>query len=466
MPSNYTPFPGKKREDLRASDLVALRDVAEGWYVEYKRALPNAKSIAKSVSAFANTYGGWLFYGVQEKNKTDSVAENCPGIARADLDAALQSIRHACASLLNPTPHFDVQVVWGPDPTMHLAEDHAVVCIEIPFSTFAPHIHSSGAIYRRVADGSDPIAETDRHQLDLLFNRRDKINLDYKNWIERAPERSEREAGHPYLRLLLEADLYRASGKSWDLTVSQVREALNAPASGVLIPLESVYPSSIGIVARQTSSLHSHEAFGLTWIVGRGLRCEIWLPVNTHSVNDPDHLRVHLGQYQHSEEFIADLKAARVGSARILDLNQIFNLLVIASAMYLNLLDKAGVSADKIHAKALLGDVWRCIPFLDTATMLDRARTSGLPLTLTDEAMVPSGTDAESFAEIPLDFDESERLLGPVLFAAWLFELICRALGLEGIMMENEHDKAHPLILELFEAAKRSRSASDEVDPS
>ncbi len=37
--------------------------------MEYKRQEVNARSLAKSLSAFANTYGGWLFLGVEEQSK-------------------------------------------------------------------------------------------------------------------------------------------------------------------------------------------------------------------------------------------------------------------------------------------------------------------------------------------------------------------------------------------------------------
>ncbi len=53
----YSPFE-KNIIDLEAIDLVTLKDVAEGWYVEYKSETSSATPIAKSISAFANTYGG------------------------------------------------------------------------------------------------------------------------------------------------------------------------------------------------------------------------------------------------------------------------------------------------------------------------------------------------------------------------------------------------------------------------
>src|SRR5580700_5309520 len=107
----YSPFQ-KEIKDLGVEDLSVLRDIAEGWYVEYKREIPNAASIAKSVSAFANTYGGWLFYGVEQQSTGHPVAASFPGIARIEVDGALQRIRQAVADHMNPTTHFDIRIVW------------------------------------------------------------------------------------------------------------------------------------------------------------------------------------------------------------------------------------------------------------------------------------------------------------------------------------------------------------------
>lgn len=464
MNFTYTPFPGQTLSQLSAPDLEVLRAVHEGWYVEYKRELPKPADIAKAIAGFANTYGGWLFIGVAEAGKADNVAGACPGISRADMDGALQSIRQSTAGHLNPTPHFDLHVVWGPNEAMDLPADHGVICMEIPQSPFAPHIHSKGVIYRRVADSSEPKPETDRHQLDLMWQRREKIHEDYRAWIEREPELSKGESERPYLRLLLEADLYRAKGQSWDLSVQDIRDTLNDATSGPAAPLEAIYPSAHGITARQTSSLRRHEDFGLTWIIGRGLRCEIWIPINSVSAGDPDHLWADLGKYQHIDRFITMLKAARASDSRILDLNQVFAILHAISNMYLKLLGKAGVNTETVHAKALLGGVWRTIPFLDAPTMLDRIDQSGLPLCLIDAAMVPSGTDADSFFPIKLVGPFAPPNLHQMGCAFYLFELVCRAVGLQGILASHIEDEASALLDELREAWGRSQPETEEQD--
>lgn len=62
-PFTFTPFI-RGLDEVDATDAPALRNAAEGWHLDYKRDVPDTKSAAKSISSFANTYGGWVIYGV------------------------------------------------------------------------------------------------------------------------------------------------------------------------------------------------------------------------------------------------------------------------------------------------------------------------------------------------------------------------------------------------------------------
>src|SRR5271166_1900473 len=75
----YSPF-SRDVDELQTSDLTVLKTVPEGWYIEYKEMFPDQGSVAKSFSAFANTYGGWLFYGIQESPDGKRLAGAFPGI--------------------------------------------------------------------------------------------------------------------------------------------------------------------------------------------------------------------------------------------------------------------------------------------------------------------------------------------------------------------------------------------------
>ena len=455
--SHYTPFQEKDISQLSSIDLEILNTVSEGWYIEYKRDLPNPKSIAKSISAFANTYGGWLFIGIAENSKSNNTAVSYPGIARNDIDAGLQKIRQSVAEHLNPTPHFEVKVIWGPNESIMLQDNYGIICIEVAQSPLAPHVHSSGCIYRRVSDLSEPKAENDRHKLELLWNRREKVNEEYRRWIEREPEQSKIEENQPYLRLLFDADLYRAKGQKWDLTINQIQEVLNDESSGPGIPVDTIYPSSLGWIARQTTNLDRHEQFGFTWVIGRGLCCEILLPINCFNVDQPNHLSVHLARHVHIGRFINMLEIKKASNSRVLDLNQLFAMLIGVSNSYLKLLTIGGHPTDKFHAKAILGGIWRTIPFLDSEIMLNRVEKFGLPLSLTSVAMVPGGSDANSFYEVK-PFGTSEfHEMQYYSCAFWLFELVCTALGFQGILADGASEEAGKLFEELRGAYERTQ---------
>ena len=192
MPSEYSPF-DKDIKDLLSEDLDVLRSVNEGWFVEYKREAVKVSAMAKALSAFANTDGGWLFLGVDQARNNDlSVARDFVGIPQDSTEVVLQQLRQAASSSLNPTPYFHTKVLSGPCPIINLASGKSVIVVQIPSSLTAPHVHKDGRIYRRVADGSEPKSETDRFVLDQLWRRGDAIRKSTRKWIRRDPEFSKR----------------------------------------------------------------------------------------------------------------------------------------------------------------------------------------------------------------------------------------------------------------------------------
>ncbi len=237
----YTPFE-KELSKIEAADLSALRAVSEGWYIEYKCEVTNATAMAKSVAAFANTYGGWVFYGIEEKSKDDAVAGAFPGFPVADADAALQRLRQAIATQVTPSPPFEVRIATGPCPEISLADDRVVLCVRVPRSPNTPHVHKNGKIYRRVADGSEPKAENDRFVLDQLWRRGDEVRQFYSDWVGRKPEFSEAESEQPYLRLLLVADLWRDRDLWAEVSLDELRDIMRSSGGpGANVPFETVH---------------------------------------------------------------------------------------------------------------------------------------------------------------------------------------------------------------------------------
>lgn len=445
----FSPF-DTSLESLAAPDLERLRDVAEGWYVEYKSELSKAVDIAKSISALANTHGGWVFYGVMEKSKEESVAGSFPGIVAKDADASLQRIRQAVAQHMNPAAHFDARSVTGNGGSVGV--DRVVICVRVPRSLAAPHVHSSGRIYRRVADGSEPVPENDRHLLEQLFRRADHLRKDFAGWVGRDPEFSEGERKAPYLRLMLIADPWGDELPWLETSVAKLKPMF-AETTGLVgsAPFDTIYTSSRGFVARQTRNNDPHN-LGLTWRLRESLVSDIYLPLNLHAADSPEWLLDVLRGYEQAERFVRLLQATSYSSPRVVDLNFVFSLLVGVVEIQRRLLAEANWTKP-YFVKARLLNVWRTVPFLDVDAVLEGFEADGLPVCLDDVVTAPSGTDPETFQKVSQMAEVKGEEARILLQALVMFAPIARAWGLP---LQLERQMEPPLFQRLQEAGSRA----------
>ena len=399
----YSPF-DKAIRDLQPPDLTILRNVHEGWYVEYKRQVVNAGALAKSLSAFANTYGGWLFLGVQEQSGGNAVAAEFPGIPEEDVDGTLQSLRHSAADHLNPTPFFETTVLRGPCTESGLTEGRAIIAVEIPESHTAPHVHKDGRIYRRVADGSEPKPETDRFVLDQLWRRAEPLREMTRKWIERDPEFSQGEEETPHVRVLLCVDPWGQRVPWLRAPLPEIRRILTSHATTGIpsVPFDTVHTTAVGFIARQLKGNDPHD-YGLTWRLRRDLSCDIVLPLPFYAPGGPDDLSIELDGYINAPRFIDILKEHRYPRPRIADLNFLMNMLTGVVSTYRRLL-KLADAAGEFYFKARVLNAWRMVPFIDVEMVMAEFEASGLPMMMDSTVTVPSGDDPDSFAFI----DESE----------------------------------------------------------
>lgn len=202
---SYSVF-NKSVDALQITDLPRLFEVSEGWYVEYKRLVPSVSSVAKSLSAFANSYGGWVFYGVEENGDGSRRAGSFPGIVSADVPQMEEWLQQAASQHVTPSPYFNHRVLNGPDDSIGLPPERAILVVHVPMGKNPPYVHSSGRIYRRVADASDPVHETDRHFLDLLWQRGKESRRSFSKFVKKEAEISKGEHDVTFLRLLLIPD--------------------------------------------------------------------------------------------------------------------------------------------------------------------------------------------------------------------------------------------------------------------
>ncbi|MYB77789.1 MAG: ATP-binding protein, partial [Chloroflexi bacterium] len=299
----YSPF-DKPINELQASDLAVLRDVSEGWYVEYKSQVPKGSALAKAVSAFANTYGGWLFLGIEEKSKEDPAAESYPGIPSDEVESTLQRLRQSTNAHLSPIPHFESKVLQGPSSEIQLADEASIVAVEVPQSHTTPHVHKDGRIYRRVADSSESKAETDRFILDQLWRRADPIRKEVRRWVKNDPEFSEAEAQMPYLRLLLSADPWRQRSPWLNAPTHEIRSLFSRQEAGLpSAPFETFYTTANGFIARQAEGNDPHD-LGMTWKIQRDLSSEMIFPLRLCRPSQYDDDVQDIRNYKHGTYFL------------------------------------------------------------------------------------------------------------------------------------------------------------------
>lgn len=444
---DFTPF-DTPFEALTSADLTSLSDVQEGWYVEYKREVPRAGAIAKSIAAMANTYGGWVFFGVEEHSRHDQAAGSFPGVDVTELDGLLQRVRHAAASHLNPVPHYDLRVLHGPDAACALPADRAVIVLRVPRSQNTPVVHSSGQIYRRVGDGSEPRPETDRFILDRLWERRKDIEREYKAWLKRRPELTRSEKQQPYLRLMMTIDLWRERDLWCDLELSEIRKLLGVRDQPFSVPFDSVRTQPDGIIARQGQG-NDPTALGLTWQLRRDLRSDILLPIHTYQAEHAVEIGRRLKEYEHANRFAKVLGGSNLSRIAILDLNLIYTVLVgllVTYEVFLQTVSWTGA----IHFKLEFLNVRRAIPFLDVESVMSDFEAYGVPVCLNDRITVHPSHTPGSFEplEPTADFD---GLSLAQLRAAKIFNLVGQAVGLSW----PEGDNAAGHLIDLVSAGNR-----------
>ena len=461
---NYSPF-DKSINDLQTSDLAVLRDVSEGWYVEYKSQVPKGIALAKAISALANTYGGWLFLGIEEKSKDEPVAGSFPGIPNGEVESTLQRLRQSTNAHLNPIPHFESKVLRGPCSQIELADEASIVAVEVPQSHTTPHIHKDGRIYRRVADSSEPKFETDRFMLDQLWRRADPIREKTRRWVENDPEFSEAEAKMPYLRLLLCADPWRQRSPWLNAPLHEIRSLFSRQVTGLpSAPFKTFYTTAKGFIARQAEGNDPHD-YVMTWKIQRDLSSEVIFPLQLYSPSQNDGDVKDLMNYEHGTDFLNVLSERNYTQPRIADLNLMMTLLLSAVSQYRSLLRLASAEQG-FFCKARILNSWRVLPFFDSKAILKEYKEHGLPMILDQNMTIPTGNDPDSFFSVDhlakSDDEPVNEAVSASKQAFVIFALIATALGVP-VLFEGKEQAGtkNNWVDELFSVGERARTVQE-----
>lgn len=148
---------GKEWTKLGPVDIQSVisdQDFDESFYFEFKDDRVSNKKITEEVSAFANTFGGYIFLGISD----DKQIEGCTAWNE-------QRIHTTIHDSITPTPSFDVK--------KFTIGTNVIYVIRIDEGAEPPYITSSGKIYERLSSGSFTIKDSSK--LSQIYSKKERL---------------------------------------------------------------------------------------------------------------------------------------------------------------------------------------------------------------------------------------------------------------------------------------------------
>ena len=157
----------KQWDKLRFSDIEKMlaQTDDETFFFEFKSDEESPAKFIKEVSAFSNTFGGYILLGIRD----DKTIEGCKKWTEQRIHATIHDS-------ITPVPNFDVRKFRHDGKTIFV--------VRIEEGTMPPYITNGGKIFERISSGSFPINESSklsqlyRKKTDNLRKIRDKIEID------------------------------------------------------------------------------------------------------------------------------------------------------------------------------------------------------------------------------------------------------------------------------------------------
>lgn len=134
----------KEFSKIKFSDVekfLSSYDKEESFFIELKNNDVTTKDLIKEICAFSNTFGGYLFLGIEDDKKITGCH-----------DWTEEKINNAIRNLMSPTPIFDVKKL--------LKNSLKIFVIKIEEGTMPPYITNKGVIYERISSSSFPIKDS------------------------------------------------------------------------------------------------------------------------------------------------------------------------------------------------------------------------------------------------------------------------------------------------------------------
>ena len=379
----YNPFDKLPGDTLTAEELQKLveNNVAEGYYVEYKSQFVKNEKIGWSISSFANSYGGWYIVGVETDEH--NVATHICGFDLFDCPDPISKIREIVKSHIDPQPIFYPQVI-------KLEENKAVFIVYIPENQDKPFICKNGRIYRRVADSSDPVHETNRYVIDKLYEEGKEVNQRFKDFCQ--DERiHDREHGwvkifiSPYPLGILDNDfeLESYTSKSIDEIIELSKKQIKIPYFDIDItgnlPFNSGQTSFRSLIFRQSERLDEKS---LEFELFQNLQAKIFIPLQ---YSEPWQSDIFANLSKPNQKIIKQLffdsetRNKLLNKLFLFDVGKLYLLMVNLITFYTHVLSKNS-HIYEVEVIIELENVWWHVPFFDCDKWAEYVVNSGLPV--------------------------------------------------------------------------------------
>lgn len=257
---NRIPIYQIQLEDISVEHVHEIKMLEEGWFVEFKSSFTDTAKIAKSISSFANAYGGVLIVGIQETAKGRKFDHFTP-LSKDEAEETILRFRHAVESHLNPCPFFESKLISIQNFDAAESDDKWIVFVKIPKGEKAPYLHSSGAIYTRKGDSSSPVALMDQSLLERLWSDRAKKTGETDSRINFLLEQSASDLPRLDIFITRTGSPGRASKA---INFKEFIEVASQPVFPGNPPLlDNFYPIDSSFVARRTEG--ALDNLGITW---------------------------------------------------------------------------------------------------------------------------------------------------------------------------------------------------------
>lgn len=408
----YSPF-NKPIQQVEGKDLVTLKTAYEGWYLDYKSDSIEISNFAKSMSAFANHEGGWLFVGVKEeevpnpeKGKKHNTklrnAASFPGVDTSRCESVIQDLRTAASNAyLSPRIVFEAFTVHGPVPEIELEAGKSVILVHVPSSPNPPHVHKDGCVYRRHLDSCDPVPVTARGELDEMWRRATRNAAQLETFlfqpVSEAPGHL-RDAPVVHIYLFVSEMLEAGDvGLTYARFVEVLKGISNAHSPSTLTHFGSTHDGYVARV-RYTSDGSKSEILSLRWWNNGSIR----LTVPIRQISFTKVWRRESGDsFGVFQRLLKDAPFHVAGEngyhgPDVLDLGSWVLTVVAMFGYYLGLHQSVQLTPE-LTCKVIVKGVRGYVPFLPVAVFLDQCRTSGIPVVEDPLFMLPPGLGRDSF---------------------------------------------------------------------